>query len=65
LIGKKILRQFRKRTVFACIAAIVAAQIGRASAEDKLFAEAVMFTGTLTYLSTKVPGFMLVAVRKW
>jgi hypothetical protein len=60
-----ILRQFRKRTVFACIAAIVAAQIGRASAEDKLLAEAVMFTGTLTYLSTKVPGFMLVAVRKW
>ena len=32
-------------------------------AEDRLLTEAVNFTGTLTYLSTKVPGFLLVAVR--
>jgi hypothetical protein len=37
-------REFRKRTVVACIAAIVAAQIGRASAEDKLLAEAAAKT---------------------
>ena len=37
---------------------------GRATAEDKLLAEAVKFTGTLTYVATKVPGFILVAVRK-
>lgn len=51
---------------FACIAAISAAHIalaGPARAEDRLLTEAVNFTGTLTFLSTKVPGFMLVAVR--
>ena len=36
---------------------------GAAHAEDKLLTEAVNFTGTITYLTTKVPGFMLVAVR--
>ena len=36
---------------------------GRANAEDKLLTEAVNFTGAITSLSTKVPGFMLVAVR--
>ena len=57
---------FRLRAGFTCIATIVVAQLafcGRANAEDKLLTEAVNFTGTLTYLSTKVPGFMLVAVR--
>ncbi len=65
-MGNTTLRKFRTRIGFACIATIVAAQIaacGRAAAEDRLLAEAVNFTGTLTFLSTKVPGFMLVAVR--
>jgi D-alanyl-D-alanine-carboxypeptidase/D-alanyl-D-alanine-endopeptidase len=60
------LRKSRRRIGFACIAAIVAAQIApcrQAIADDKLLAEAVNFTGTLTYLHTKVPGFVLVAVR--
>lgn len=55
-----------KRIGFACIAAIAAAHIalaGPARAEDRLLTEAVNFTGTLTFLGTKVPGFMLVAVR--
>src|SRR5262249_53725191 len=34
-----------------------------AVAEDRLLNEAVNFTGTLTYLGTKVPGFVMVAVR--
>jgi serine-type D-Ala-D-Ala carboxypeptidase/endopeptidase len=57
---------FGKRIRFACIAAIAAGQIAlaqSASAEDKLLNEAVNFTGTLTFLSIKVPGFVLVAVR--
>src|SRR5260370_7878342 len=65
-MGNTTLRKFRTRIGFACIATIVAAQIaacGRAAAEDRLRAEAVNFTGTLTFLSTKVPGFLLVAVR--
>jgi serine-type D-Ala-D-Ala carboxypeptidase/endopeptidase len=60
------LREFRSRIGFACIATIVAAQIvscGRATAEDRLLTEALNFTGALTYLSTKVPGLILVAVR--
>ncbi len=60
------MRKSRRRIGFACIAAIVAAQMApcrQAIADDKLLAEAVNFTGTLTYLNTKVPGFMLVAVR--
>jgi D-alanyl-D-alanine-carboxypeptidase/D-alanyl-D-alanine-endopeptidase len=36
---------------------------GRAAAEDKLLTEVVEFRGAVTYLSTKVPGFILVAVR--
>jgi D-alanyl-D-alanine-carboxypeptidase/D-alanyl-D-alanine-endopeptidase len=51
---------------FACVAAIVTAQVaacGRAAAEDKVLAEAINFTGTLTFLNIKVPGFLLVAVR--
>jgi serine-type D-Ala-D-Ala carboxypeptidase/endopeptidase len=50
----------------ACAGAIIAAQTiacGRVHAEDKLLNEAVNFTGTLTYLSTNVPGLILVAVR--
>ena len=34
-----------------------------ATAEDKLLTEVVNFTGTITHLNTKVPGFLLVAVR--
>ena len=58
--------KFRRRISFACVATIVAAQFvscGRATAEDKLLTEVVNFTGTITYLNTKVPGFLLVAVR--
>ena len=57
---------FGRRIVFTCIAAIAAGQIaltGPASAQDKLLNEAVNFTGTLTFINTKVPGFILVAVR--
>jgi serine-type D-Ala-D-Ala carboxypeptidase/endopeptidase len=63
---------FRKWIGFACVATILATQIapcGRAKAEDKLLAddkllaEAVNFAGAITFLSTKVPGFILVAVR--
>jgi D-alanyl-D-alanine-carboxypeptidase/D-alanyl-D-alanine-endopeptidase len=36
---------------------------GAAVAEDRLLKEAVNFTGTIAYLTMKVPGFMLVAVR--
>ena len=45
---------------------MVAAQIvlsRPAAAEDKLLTEAVNFTGTLTYVGAKVPGFILTAVR--
>jgi serine-type D-Ala-D-Ala carboxypeptidase/endopeptidase len=66
LIRKKTLRGFRIWIGFACIATVVAAQVaacGRAAAEDKLLTETVNFTGTLTYLNTKVPGFILAAVR--
>src|SRR5262245_6246854 len=57
--------RFRPAIGVACIAVSVAHLVccGRASAEDKLLSEAVNFAGTLTYLSTKVPGFILVAVR--
>ena len=58
--------KFRRRISFACVATIVAAQFvsfGRATAEDKLLTEVVNFTGTITYLNTKVPGFLLVSVR--
>jgi D-alanyl-D-alanine-carboxypeptidase/D-alanyl-D-alanine-endopeptidase len=61
-----MLRAFRKRIGRTSIATIVAVQIvasGRAAAEDKLLAEALNFTATFTYLSIKVPGFILVAVR--
>jgi serine-type D-Ala-D-Ala carboxypeptidase/endopeptidase len=60
------LRQLRKRIGSVCVATMVAAQIvacGRAAAEDKLLTEAVNFTGTLTYLGAKAPGFILTAVR--
>ncbi len=57
---------FVKCIRLACAGAIVAAQTivcGPVQAEDKLLNEVVDFTGTLTYLGTKVPGFILVAVR--
>jgi serine-type D-Ala-D-Ala carboxypeptidase/endopeptidase len=54
------------RTSVACLALLLAAEIAAskpAAAEDRLLNEAVNFTGTLTWLATKVPGFILVAVR--
>jgi serine-type D-Ala-D-Ala carboxypeptidase/endopeptidase len=57
---------FGRRIVFTCIAAIAAGQIGLAGptgAQDKLLNEAVNFTGTLTFINAKVPGFILAAVR--
>lgn len=60
------MRQFRSRIAFACAATIVAALTSpcrHAIAEDRLLTEAVNFTGTLTFISAKVPGFILVAVR--
>ena len=54
------------RTSVACLAVLLAAQIAAskpAAAEDRLLNEAVNFTGTLTWLATKVPAFILVAVR--
>jgi D-alanyl-D-alanine-carboxypeptidase/D-alanyl-D-alanine-endopeptidase len=50
----------------ACVATIVAAQIGacgHAAAEDRLLTEAVNFTSAMTYFTIKVPGFVLIAVR--
>jgi serine-type D-Ala-D-Ala carboxypeptidase/endopeptidase len=47
-------------------AAIVGAQIAASApaiAEDRLLNEAVNFTGTLAYLGTKVPAFIIVGVR--
>ena len=55
----------RRRMIPFCAAAIIVAQVAcaPAKADDRLLTEAVNFTGTLTYLTTKVPGFILVAVR--
>jgi serine-type D-Ala-D-Ala carboxypeptidase/endopeptidase len=58
--------RYQERVGSAIFATIIAAQLAlceQAVAEDKLFTEAVNFTGAITYLSTRVPGFMLVAVR--
>jgi D-alanyl-D-alanine-carboxypeptidase/D-alanyl-D-alanine-endopeptidase len=60
------LRKSRSWIGVACVATIVAAQIvpcGWATADDRLLTEAVNFTGAITYLSTKVPGLIFVAVR--
>jgi len=56
----------RKSINLICAGMILATQVivcSSAKAEDKLLNEAVNFTGVLTYLGTKVPGFILVAVR--
>jgi D-alanyl-D-alanine-carboxypeptidase/D-alanyl-D-alanine-endopeptidase len=56
----------RSARSIALAVAIVAAQLalcGRVAAEDKLLAEAVDFTGAITFLSAKVPGFLIIAVR--
>jgi serine-type D-Ala-D-Ala carboxypeptidase/endopeptidase len=48
------------------VAMILAAQFafcGAAGAADRLLQEEVEFSGTITYLSAKVPSFILVAVR--
>ena len=63
---EKTLRASRTRAGFGCIVAILAIQLfpnERTAADDKLLTEAVEFTGALTYLTTKVPGFILVAAR--
>ena len=44
-----------------CMAPIVFCNA--AAAEDRLLKEAVNFTGTITFLTAKTPGFILVAVR--
>jgi D-alanyl-D-alanine-carboxypeptidase/D-alanyl-D-alanine-endopeptidase len=65
-MGRRTLGQFRKRIVLGCVAAAAASLIassGPARVEDKLLTEAVNFTGTIAFLTTKVPGFILVAVR--
>src|SRR5260370_38942845 len=59
-------RKFRNGIGFAFALTIVATQFAicrRACADDKLPAEAVDFAGAITFLSAKVPGFLLVAVR--
>jgi serine-type D-Ala-D-Ala carboxypeptidase/endopeptidase len=65
-MGRKTLGQFRKRIVLGCAAAFAASLMASsrpARAEDKMLTEAVTFTGTIAFLTTKVPGFILVAVR--
>ncbi len=60
------MNMFRYRVVFYCIVVMAAVQVSGsryAHAEDKLLTNAVNFAGTITYLTTKVPGFMLLAVR--
>ena len=57
---------FQHRASLTHIATIILAQLAfcnPAGAEDKLLTEAVNFTGMITYLTAKVPGFLLVAVR--
>jgi serine-type D-Ala-D-Ala carboxypeptidase/endopeptidase len=64
--GKIAVNQFRSRIVLSIASAFAASLIascGVAHAEDKLLTEAVNFTGTIAFLTTKVPGFILVAVR--
>jgi hypothetical protein len=56
----------RKLIDLACAAAVALPLIGSgpaAFAEDRLLKEAVNFNGVITYLATKVPGYLLVAVR--
>jgi D-alanyl-D-alanine-carboxypeptidase/D-alanyl-D-alanine-endopeptidase len=62
--GKKV--RMLRAIGLGCVVALMAAHIGtagRVHAEDKLLAEAVNFTGTLTYLQSKVPAFVIAAVR--
>jgi D-alanyl-D-alanine-carboxypeptidase/D-alanyl-D-alanine-endopeptidase len=56
---------FSRTIGFIRIASIIAltSPCGQANAEDRLLTEAVNFTGAITYLGAKPPGFMLVAVR--
>ena len=56
----------RKRALVVFLCTIIAAQpvaVRQTAAEDRLLNEAVNFTGTLTWLATRAPGFILVAVR--
>ena len=53
----------RQRLASIAIAATATLSSAPAIADDVLLAEAVNFTGTLTYLSIKAPGFILVGVR--
>ena len=47
----------------AAVLALLIASGNAAPAEDRLLKQAVDFNGAITYLATKVPGFLLVAVR--
>jgi serine-type D-Ala-D-Ala carboxypeptidase/endopeptidase len=47
----------------AAVALSLIASSSVALAEDRLLKEAVNFNGAITFLATKVPGFLLVAVR--
>ncbi len=53
----------RKLIGLACFAAAVGALSGASLAEDRLLKQTVEFNGAITFLATKVPGFLLVAVR--
>jgi D-alanyl-D-alanine-carboxypeptidase/D-alanyl-D-alanine-endopeptidase len=66
MIRKSGLRKPRRLIGLVGVTAIAAAAVAAArpaAAEDRLLNEAVQFAGTFMYLSTKVPGFILVAVR--
>jgi D-alanyl-D-alanine-carboxypeptidase/D-alanyl-D-alanine-endopeptidase len=53
----------RKLIGLACFAAAWGALSGASLAEDRLLKQTVEFNGAITFLATKVPGFLLVAVR--
>ena len=59
----RALRRGLGGAAFAAIAAVGLTICGRANAEDKFLTEVVEFAGTFAYLTAKVPGFILVAVR--
>lgn len=58
LIPRRLVRLY-----VAVLLAVFASSARSAHGEDKLLTDAVDFTGAITYLGIKVPGFMLLAVR--
>ena len=56
-------RRLRSVVSIATAMGALIASGGLTVAEDRLLQEAVSFTGTVTFLSIKVPGFVLLAVR--